>query len=325
VDEIDASRGRLVQGCIMTEPIDPTHENAVRIADLMEGEAAALGIQCERLANGTRLIDAGVRAPGSLEAGRLFAEACLGGLGRVTFAERSLGTARIQEARTVVDRPLRACIGSQYAGWRIRKRDFFGMGSGPARSLAAAEPLFDLYPLKSSAARSVLLLECGSRPEAEVAAMVAARCGLEGENLTLVIASTGSLVGTIQIAARSVETALHKLMEIGFDLNLILAGSGACPVAPGHPDPIEAIGRTNDAILYGAEVSLRVRAGDAALEAAVERVPSSASRDHGRLFVELFRERGGDFYAIDPLLFSPARVTLINDATGRIHSAGRPD
>jgi len=302
--------------------LERIHEQAASIADRMAAAPEALGIEVERLANGTRLIDAGITARGSLEAGRLFAEACLGGFGRVLLSTRTLGTATIPEARVAVDRPLIACIGSQYAGWRIQKGRFFAMASGPARALAAAEPLFDRYALRSKAPRSVLLLETGTRPPVEVAEMIASRCSLPGDSLTLVAASTG-VAGSTQIATRSVETALHKLMELGFDLACIVAGAGACPIAPGHPDPLQAIGRTNDAILYGAEASLWVRCEDGAIEAVLDRVPSWASREHGRLFHDLFREHG-DFYAIDPMLFSPARVTFINEATGRVFSSGSP-
>ncbi len=308
----------------MSETLQRIHDSAVRIADAMEASSAGLGLEVSRLPNGSRLIDAGVRARGSCGAGRLFAEACLGGLGRVTIGTRPLGRVTMLEARVAVDLPLHACIASQYAGWKLHKGKFFGMGSGPARSLAACEPLFERYPLKSSAASSVLLLETADLPGAEIADLVASRCGLDPRALTLVAASTGSLAGSTQIAARSVETALHKLMEIGFDLSSIVAGAGACPIAPGHPDPLRAIGRTNDAILYGAEVALWVRATDAAIEAILDRVPSAASREHGRLFFDLFREHG-DFYKIDPMLFSPARVTFINEATGSLFSAGAFD
>jgi len=104
-----------------------------------------------------------------------------------------------------------------------------------------------------------------------------------------------------------------------------VAGAGTCPVAPGIPDALLAIGRTNDAVLYGARVSLWVRSTDRAIEEVIDRVPSSSSRDYGRPFYDLFRERGGDFYAIAPMLFSPAQVTLTNVATGRVFSAGAID
>ena len=297
---------------------------AVRIADVMETGAAGLGIEVTRLANGCRLIDAGVRATGSLSAGRLYALACLGGLGRVEIGTRTLGPVVFPEARVAIDAPAVACLGSQYAGWKVQAGQFFAMGSGPARAVRAAEPLYERWPLRALADASVLLLETDRLPGVEVAEVVAAACGLPPRALTLVAASTGSLAGTFQVAARSVETALHKLAELGFDVGTIISGAGTCPVAPGLPDTLQAIGRTNDAVLYGAEVVLWTRCEDAAIESILDRVPSCASREHGRLFYDLFREHG-DFYRIDPLLFSPARVTFVNSATGRVFAAGRID
>ena len=297
---------------------------AVAAADRMESEASRLGVHVTRLAGGARLIDAGVEAPGSHAAGLLYAEACLGGLGRVRIGTRSLGPAILPEARVEVDAPVVACLGSQYAGWKVQEKRFFAMGSGPARTLACAEPLFERFPMRAPAQPSVLLLETDRLPGAEVAEAIARRCGISPSDLTLVAARTGSLAGCTQVAARSVETALHKLLEIGFDVTAILAGCGTCPVAPGHPDGLQAIGRTNDAVLYGADVSLWVDCADTAIEAVLDRIPSCASREHGRLFHEIFSEHG-DFYRIDPLLFSPARVTLVNQASGRVFAAGRLD
>jgi len=301
------------------------HAGAQHLADALAEPGAALGVEVSHLANGARLVDAGVAVPGSIEAGRLYAECCMGGLGRVEVAAAPLGGPTILEARVTVDHPLYACMASQYAGWRIQVKPFFAMGSGPARSLAAAEPLFEKLPLKSRSDRTVLLLETTALPGAEVADHVAARCGLSPDRLTLIAASTGSLAGCTQIAARSVETALHKLLELGFDLTTIVSGAGTCPIAPGVPDPLRAIGRTNDAVLYGARVSLWTRTSDEAIERVIDRVPSSSSQDYGTPFYDLFKERGGDFYAIDPLLFSPAQVTLLNATTGRAFSRGAVD
>jgi len=309
----------------VNEILDRMHAGSARLADTLADPSAAPGVAVTRLANGARLVDAGVAASGSIEAGRLYAECCLGGLGRVVVGSMSLGGATILEARVAVDHPLVACMASQYAGWRIQVGKFFAMGSGPARALVAAEPLFEKYPLKSRSDATVLLLETSALPGPEVAEHVASRCGLSAERLTLIAASTGSLAGCTQIAARSVETTLHKLLELGFDLKTIVSGAGTCPIAPGTPDGLAAIGRTNDAVLYGSRVSLWTRTTDEAIESVVDRVPSSSSRDYGRPFRDLFKERGGDFYAIDPLLFSPAQVTLVNASTGRTFSSGRVD
>jgi methenyltetrahydromethanopterin cyclohydrolase len=308
----------------MIAGLDRIHAGAVRIADEMASRASEIGVTIHALPNGARLIDAGVAAPGSHEAGRLFAEACMGGLGRVTVGPRALGGTTVMEARAAVSHPLVACMASQYAGWRIKAGKFVAMGSGPARAMAAVEPLFGRYEISVRADRTVLLLETSTLPGPEVADLIASKCGLPPPALTLVAASTGSPAGTTQIAARSVETALHKLMELDFDLGTVIAGAGSCPIAAGTSDPLRAIGRTNDAMLYGSEVSLWARADDEAIEAVLNRVPASSSRDYGTLFYDLFRKHG-DFYKIDPMLFSPARVTFVNAPDGRIFSAGEVD
>jgi methenyltetrahydromethanopterin cyclohydrolase len=68
-----------------------------------------------------------------------------------------------------------------------------------------------------------------------------------------------------------------------------------------------------------------VRADDDRLAEQVAKVPSSASPDYGEPFAEIFARYGQDFYKIDPMLFSPAEVTLCNLATGRVHAAGEVD
>jgi methenyltetrahydromethanopterin cyclohydrolase len=89
-------------------------------------------------------------------------------------------------------------------------------------------------------------------------------------------------------------------------------------------DP-EAIGRTNDAVLYGGQVELTIDAPDDELEAIVERVPSSSSDDHGEPFGTVLEKAEWDFYKIDPLLFSPAEVRLVSVASGRSFHAGSVD
>ena len=53
------------------------------------------------------------------------------------------------------------------------------------------------------------------------------------------------------------------------------------------------------------------------------KVPASASRDYGTPFYEIFQRYEGDFYKIDPLLFSPAEVWLTSTESGRTFHAGR--
>lgn len=298
------------------------NRRAAAFVERLEAETAALGVEVHRLANGTRVVDAGVRAPGGFGAGKAVALICLGGLGDVTFVPYDLGGLTIPAVSVTVDRPVIGCMASQYAGWKISVGKFFGMGSGPARAIAVVEKLYAELDYRDEADEAVLVLETDAMPTEEVADYVAGKCGLAPERLTLVVAATTSVVGGIQIAARSVETAMHKMMELGFDLHKVQAGSGVSPIATPIRDTLRAIGRTNDCVLYGATAALVVDATDDEVEQILDRIPSSASRDYGTPFYELFK-RYGDFYKIDPMLFSPARVTITNAATGRTWSAGQ--
>ena len=87
-------------------------------------------------------------------------------------------------------------------------------------------------------------------------------------------------------------------------------------------DDLAAIGRTNDAILYGARVILYVDGDDEILAEIGPKVPSSSSADHGEPFAAIFKRYNHDFYAVDPHLFSPAEVTFQNVKTGRSHRFG---
>lgn len=295
------------------------NEAANRIADELERDAAALRIGVSKVA-GARVIDCGGGVTGGIAVGLGMARACLAGLGAVTCTTSNvIGGPAIQVG---TDDPVRACLASQYAGWQVQVDKFFAMGSGPMRALAAREELFQHIPGKEESPVAVGILETRKHPTEEVIANIVAKLPSSTEHLTLLVAPASSLAGTVQVVARSVETALHKLHELKFDVTQVVSGFGVAPLPPVHPDELAAIGRTNDAILYGGSVTLWVRADDELLESIGPKVPSGASKDHGELFAELFK-RYGDFYKIDPLLFSPAEVEFRNLKTGRCHRFGK--
>jgi len=302
------------------------NERATAIVQQMIGDREALGLNLKRLKNGADVIDAGIEAPGSMEAGRLFACACMGGLGQVSFTQQLIESGDpgfwLPAAAVTVNWPHIACMASQYAGWAIKQGGYFAIGSGPARALYAGEDIYQKLGYRDRAEMAVLTMEGRELPGENVAAFVAEKCGVKPEQTTLLIAPTASLVGSIQIAARAAETGLHKLVELGFDVRKVTAAFGLCPLAPVASDDLRAIGRTNDAILYGSQVYFTVLADDEELAALVDRVPSAGSRDYGRPFHELFKRYNGDFFQIDRMLFSPAQVEINNLKSGRIFRAG---
>ncbi len=304
------------------------NERAAAIVERMVAAAEVLEVATARLPNGAEVLDAGVEVRGSLEAGRLFAEVCLGGLGDVHFRQLEIDGLTLPGVEVNVNHPVLGCMASQYAGWAVdvpaigAVPKYFAMGSGPARALYAREPLFATLEYRDTATLAVLALEARALPSEAAAAWIAAKCGVAVDRLHLLVAPTASLVGSVQVAARIVETGLHKLHEVGFDLEAVRSGFGTCPIAPVAADDMAAIGRTNDAVLYGGRAWYTVETDDAAVEAVIERLPSSASRDYGVPFGELFARYDGDFYRIDPLLFSPAEVSITNSASGKTFRAG---
>lgn len=304
------------------------NDGAYKIAQRMATEAEILNIAVEKISCGATVIDAGVNVMGSYGAGRLFSEACLGGLGMVDFCSLEYSDFTLPGVSITAGHPVRACMAAQYAGWFVdmkkkNQKKYQAIGSGPARALYGKEELLKNLGLEDESEHAVLALETNKLPDDEVASWIAAKCGVSPELLILLVAPTASLVGSIQIAARVVETGLHKMVETGFDITTIVAGFGVCPIAPIASDDLRAIGRTNDAVLYGGKAWYTANADSGTIEAIIGNLPSSSSRDYGTPFYELFHRYDCDFYKIDPLLFSPAQIFINELTNGNTFQAGR--
>jgi methenyltetrahydromethanopterin cyclohydrolase len=290
---------------------------AAAICDRIKQDAARLRIGVSTAACGTQLLDFGIEAAGGLEAGLAMVEVCLAGLGRASLvpAHSELDTGLAVQVTS--DHPIAACMASQYAGWKVSGGKFFAMGSGPMRAAAGKEALFERIGFTEKSTTAVGVLETRQVPPDDVCLELARSCGVEPGQLTLLLAPTASQAGNVQIVGRSLETALHKLLELGFDPARVVSGWGLAPLPPVAANDLVGIGRTNDAILYGGEVTIYVRGDDASLEAIGPRVPSGSSSDFGQPFATIFERYHRDFYRIDPHLFSPAMITLVNLDTGR--------
>ncbi len=298
------------------------NKRAWALADQLAADVDVLNVVVTTLPNGTRLIDCGVNVAGGYEAGRIFAEVCMGGLGRVAITELQIADWTIPAVTVRTDHPETACLAAQYAGWSVQREKYFAMGSGPARGLVRNEKLFDELHHKEQSDVAVLCMETRVLPDAAIADYIAQKAGVASDKLTLLVAPTASIVGGIQISARVVETALHKLHALNFAMDKILNGFGAAPIPPIAKNDARALGRTNDALLYGGQAHLTVRTEDAELEGLIERVPASASSDYGAPFYDVLKRFDFDFYKIDMMLFSTAEISMTNISTGRTFRAG---
>jgi len=303
------------------------NDRSADVVASMIDEAELLGLAVHRFGCGATWVDAGIAVEGSLEAGRLFAQACLGGVGELSFWKVDLEEARWPALAVTLPQPVKACIGCQYAGWEVKvkgeEKTWRAMGSGPARLLGSSEPILDRLGLREKASRAVIALETRKKPTEAVALALAERCSVGPEDLFLLVTPTASVVGSVQISARMVETGIHKMIELGLPVDAIVTASGTCPVAPVAGDDLTAMGRTNDAVLYGGTAWYALRGEDETIGAVAEQLVSACSTDYGRPFLEIFEEYDRDFYKIDPMLFSPAEVFVNNLASGRTFHAGK--
>lgn len=300
------------------------NRRAAAIADTMVERAEELRVVARSLDSGARVLDAGIETPGGLAAGLALAGLCMGGLGHLSYAPVTIDGAAWPGVQVWTDFPAESCMASQYAGWAIQPEGYFAMGSGPLRAHARVErELFARLGYTEHAQRGVLVLEGRTMPNDEVAVWVADRANLPAAAITFVIAPTASLAGGVQIVARVLETGLHKMDKLGFDVRRVVSATGTAPVPPIARSDVRAIGRTNDCVLYGGQARYTVRAEDDELEALAAKLPASASSDYGAPFYETFRRYNNDFYRIDPLLFSPAEVWLTSATSGRTFHAGR--
>nr|MDO8133759.1 methenyltetrahydromethanopterin cyclohydrolase [Candidatus Njordarchaeum guaymaensis] len=304
--------------------------SAFPLVQEMIEKANTLGIRVTKTGNGATVIDAGIETTGSFYAGKYVTEVCLGGLGRANLSMTDYGGGLTLPSIFVeTTYPAVATLGSQFAGWRIKDQEkkFFGMGSGPARALAL-EPkeIYEKISYEDKANQAVIVIETGNMVNNDIVEVVASKCEVQYPSLYAIVAPTSSIVGSVQISGRAVETGIHKLSEVGFDPRKIRHACGVAPIAPVHPSSAKAMGRTNDVILSAGRVYLTVEADEEDnLAETVNRVPSSSSKDYGKPFYQIFKAAGYDFYKIDPGLFAPAEISINDLKTGKLFHAGKVD
>ena len=296
---------------------------AVKVVEELKRKPNYYGIKVQE---GTpTIIDAGVKAKGGYSAGKLITEISMGGCAKVELTLKKYEDLQLPAVQVYTDFPVIATMGSQLASWRIKEGDYNAIGSGPARALALhPKSMYQKIGYQDDYNQGVALLETAQYPPAEVTAKLAEDCGIPHENLTVILTPTSSLSGATQISGRIVETGIHKLAELNFDLDVIQHACGYAPIPPLHPKFMNSMGRTNDAILYGGVAYYSVRhPDDEKLEEIVQQAPSQSSQVCGKPFLEIFKEADYDFYKIDNKLFAPAVVTINNLDTGRTFTTGK--
>ena len=297
---------------------------AWKLLDKLCENPAFYGVNVEKTGSGTTIVDAGIEANGGFQAGKIITEICMGGCGKAEIIPRRYGELELPSIFVYTDHPVIATLGSQFAGWQIKKGDYFAIGSGPARALALKpKEIFEKIGYSDNFDKAVVVLETDKHPPEKLLERFVKDCHVLSKNLAVILAPTASIAGATQVSGRIVETGIHKLGKLGLNTNVILYAWGCAPIPPIHPKFVKAMARTNDAILYGGITYYAIEYEDEEeLKAIAEKAPSKASKDYGKPFIEIFKEVNYDFYKIDPNLFAPAILIVNNIQTGKIFRAG---
>ena len=269
------------------------------------------------------IIDAGIKIKGSEQAGKLIAEICMGGLGIINLKKTNTFPHWPLETKVESKHPVISCLASQYAGWNLSHKKFYALASGPGRAIARREELFKDLQYVDQSKFVYLVMEVDKIPPKEIIEKISNDCKTTAENIILILTPTQSISGVIQIVSRVSEVGLHKLHTLKFPLENVEEVCGSAPIPPVSKDFITSMGRTNDAILYGGNVELKVRGTDEQISKLAKNLPSTSSKDYGKPFAEIFKNYKGDFYAIDPNLFSPGKVTVTSLETNKIFVEGK--
>ncbi|MCD7781711.1 MAG: methenyltetrahydromethanopterin cyclohydrolase [Methanosphaera sp.] len=300
---------------------------AKKIVDKIVQDSEKLKVIPSTLDNGTTVIDCGVNAKGSIKGGELFTKVALGGISDVGISiPGDLSDIMAMPAVKVkTDFPALSTLGSQKAGWKIDVDNYYAIGSGPAQTHKFPDnEIYKMTNYKEDSNIAVITLEADSLPSVEVADYIASECGVEAENLSILVAPTSSLVGSIQISGRTLETGIYKMYEImDFDITKITYAAGITPITPVDPDSVKAMGKTNDAIIFGGRAYYYIEPDENEdLEELATNLPSSASDKYGKNFIELFKEADYEFYNMPKDIFAPAQVIVNDMVTGQIFHTG---
>ncbi|MCI6257312.1 MAG: methenyltetrahydromethanopterin cyclohydrolase [Clostridiales bacterium] len=287
-----------------------------------------LGVRAHRLGNGATVVDMGVHEKGGWQAGKLFTETGLGGLGRLDYTVMSVGGHLLPAATVTVDRPAVAELAAHDAIYVLEHRGVRTTFSGPFRSIGGMDAYARAVPYRDPwGKKAVCHIQTTELPDEGMAEALARAIGtVEPEDLYILAARTGTLTGAVQVSARNVEQTFPTLLDRGFDVNCVLQASGSAPILHMAEDEYVAYGRVNDCLIYGQETNLWVDCGDEEIRRILPDLTFDKNTDiYGTPFEELFARSGRNWAHVPRDWDAPCRINFFNLRTGRAFSAGHID
>jgi methenyltetrahydromethanopterin cyclohydrolase len=303
----------------------------MRIVRRIIDEAEALGVEVHRLPNGATVIDMGVARQGGWEAARLFCQATLGGLGRLEYGFFDLDGIELPEVRVFIDDPAVALLSSQLSGWPLNEMKneagVVPLVSGPVRAVAQRDRFSQAVAYRDDSPELVAGLQDTRLPDERLTELIAKECGRTAADVYVLVASTASLVGAINVVSRTMETAIWRLHSLGLGADRIISAWGKAPLPPLTNDEYEAMVRTNTYTYYGGTVGFFVDEDDAVVRAAMRDFPLAPHTcpHYGVPFRKLLEDAGGDIFNVKGFVHCVTKGIANNVRSGKVHATGAVD
>lgn len=296
----------------------------MRIVKKLIDQQEEYRVKVEKLACGATVIDTGIEATGGYLTGLKLTEICLGSLAKCWFTYQPYGDLELPTIVVATDHPALSLLGCQLAGWMVRVGDFFAPSSGPARALALKpKKIFEKLGYRDDHNEAVIVMETTKKPTDEVAQKVAAECRITPQNLYIILTTTASMAGSVQVSGRVVETGLYRLEYLGLDPNKVIFASGSAPIMPPHPDVGISTAKEEDALLYGGVGCYVIDEDDAKLIEYIAKAPATAWPEYGKTSYEALRAVNFDWSKLDPSFFTIGKLVITSKKSGKTYVGGK--
>ncbi|MEW6623995.1 MAG: methenyltetrahydromethanopterin cyclohydrolase [Bacillota bacterium] len=307
------------------------NRNAMEIVRSIIAKHETLNVGVLKYKNGSTIIDMGINYPGGWMAAQYFAEATLGGLGRLNYSIFNLDDLELPQIEIYADRPAIACLSCQLSGWALpevrNEAGIVPLISGPVRTVAREDSFAKEFAYQDSNHEVVVALQDNRMPEESLINYIAKTCKVNSQNIYVLVAPTGSIVGCVNVVARTLETSLWRLHHLGMDVNKIAAAWGRAPLPPITKDEYTAMIRTNTYTYYGGTAGFIVECEDNEIEKILHDIPLSpqTTQHYGVSFGELLKEANGNIFEIKDFVHNVTKVIFYNVRTGRTFRIGKID
>jgi methenyltetrahydromethanopterin cyclohydrolase len=293
---------------------------------IMDRETLNVGVSV--LDNGSTIIDMGVNHTGGWSAAKHLVEVTLGGLGILQYGLIEMAGLELPQAEIYVEKPVTACLSCQLSGWPLpdlkTESGIVPLISGPVRAVVREDRFARAFSYQDRNDEVVVALQGGLIPDTRLTDYIAAKCGLDPKQVFILTAATGSVAGMVNVAARTLETTLWRLHELGFNPEKVITAWGKAPVPPVSKDEYKAMIRANTYIYYGGTVGLTVECEDEEITKILAAVPLSpeTSDQYGTPFGKLLDEADGNIFQMTGFVHSVTKVIFYNAQTGKTFKCG---